>query len=228
MWTKICGTTNVEDALLAAEMGADAVGFVFAPSTRRVAPEQVAEITPHLPAGMEKIGVFMSHNADEILSAVKRAGLTGVQLNSEFRPGLVERLKLETDARLRIFQVVSFAVEGGEEAERVFEENLRQVLRDPQVDAVLLDTAKGGISGGTGLAFNWARAAERMGRVWPEESVCRLIVAGGLRPENVGEAIAQLQPWGVDVVSGVEASPGKKDAAKVRAFIQAARATAQA
>jgi phosphoribosylanthranilate isomerase len=223
MWTKICATTNVDDALLAAELGADAVGFVFAPSTRKVTPEQVAAITPHLPTRLEKIGVFMSHNADEILSAVKLAGLTGVQLNTDFRPGLVERLKAETDARLRIFQVVSFAIEGGEEAERIFEENLRRVVREPRVDAVLLDTAKGGTSGGTGLPFNWTRAAEIIARVWPQDSHCHLIVAGGLRPENVADAIAQLQPWGVDVASGVEASPGVKDAARVKAFLAAAR-----
>jgi phosphoribosylanthranilate isomerase len=223
MWTKICATTNVEDALLAVDAGADAVGFVFAPSKRHVTAEEVAEITPGLPEGIEKIGIFMTQDADEILSAVKHAGLTGVQLNSAFSPALISGLKDATGGRLRVLQVVSFAVEGGEEAERQFEAELRAAVDEPLVDAVLLDTAKGGASGGTGLAFNWARAARILGRVWPTETRCRLIVAGGLRPENVAEAIAQLQPWGVDVASGVEASPGRKDAARVQAFIETAR-----
>ncbi len=223
MWIKICGTTNVDDALLAVASGADAVGFVFAPSSRQVMAQQVAEITPRLPAEIEKIGVFTTQDAKEILGAVTLAGLTGVQLHGDFNPTLIAALKDGTRGRLRVLQVVSFAREGGSEAERQFEVTLRNVFVDGKVDAVLLDTAKSGISGGTGLTFNWPRAAEIIRRVWPRESHCRLIVAGGLRPENVTAAIAQLHPWGVDVVSGVEASPGAKDSARVRDFIDAAR-----
>ncbi|MDQ2926416.1 MAG: phosphoribosylanthranilate isomerase [Acidobacteriota bacterium] len=221
MWVKICGTTNVDDALLAAASGADAVGFVFAPSSRQVTAQQVAEITPRLPTEIEKIAVFTVQDAEQILGAVALAGLTGVQLHGAFNPALIAALKDGTG--VRVLQVVSFAVEGGAEAERRFEEVLRNVLAEPQVDAVLLDTAKGGISGGTGVTFNWTQAAEILRRVWPQESHSRLIVAGGLGPDNVAAAIAQLQPWGVDVVSGVEASPGKKDPARVRDFIDAAR-----
>ncbi|MEO7029862.1 MAG: phosphoribosylanthranilate isomerase [Acidobacteriaceae bacterium] len=223
MWVKICGTTNVDDALLAAASGADAVGFVFAPSSRQVTAQQVAEITPRLPTEIEKIGVFTAQDAEQILGAVALAGLTGVQLHGAFNPALIAALKDGTGGHVRVLQVVSFSVEGGAEAERQFEEVLRNVLAEPQVDAVLLDTAKGGISGGTGVTFNWTQAAEILRRVWPPESHSRLIVAGGLGPDNVAAAIAQLQPWGVDVVSGVEASPGKKDPARVRDFIDAAR-----
>jgi len=219
MWVKICGTTNLDDALLAVEAGADAVGFVFAPSKRHVTPQQVGEITPHLPAQTEKIGIFMTRVAEEILQAVALAGLTGVQLNSEFSPTLISQLRAG-QTRLKVLQVISFAVEGGEEAERQFEQTLRTVLAANVVDAVLLDTAKGGTSGGTGLAFNWDRAAEILARVSPAETACRLVLAGGLRPENLAQAIAQLKPWGVDVVTGVEASPGKKDAARVRDFVK--------
>lgn len=223
MWVKICGTTNVDDALLAAASGADAVGFVFAPSSRQVTAQQVAEMTPYLAAGIEKIGVFATQDAEEILDAVALAGLSGVQLHGDFNPVLIARLKEESGGRLRVLQVVSFAVEGGADAERKFEEVLRNVLEEPQVDAVLLDTAKSGRSGGTGLHFDWVRAAEIVRRVWPRSTHCRLIVAGGLRLENVAEAIMQLQPWGVDVASGVEASAGEKDPTRVRGFIEAAR-----
>jgi phosphoribosylanthranilate isomerase len=222
MWVKICGTTNLDDARLAVNAGADAVGFVFASSKRQVTPSQVAEITPHLPAHIEKIGIFMTQDAEEILNAVAVAGLTGVQLNSDFNPALITQLRAATRA-LKVLQVISFAIEGGEDAERQFEQTLHTVLAGNAVDAVLLDTAKGGTSGGTGLAFNWDRAAEILARIWPSETRCRLIVAGGLRPENVAEAIEQLTPWGVDVVSGVEASPGRKDAARVRDFVKISR-----
>jgi phosphoribosylanthranilate isomerase len=223
MWTKICGMTNLEDALLAAELGADAVGFVFAESKRRVTPEQVAEITPHLTAAIEKIGVFTTQDADEILEAAKLSGLTGIQLHSDFDVALIKRLKSASGGRLRVLQVISFAAEGGEDAEGKFEQTLRAVLSEPPVDAVLLDTAKAGVSGGTGVTFDWARAAEIIGRVSTRGSEQRLILAGGLKPENVAEAIAALEPWGVDVASGVEALPGKKDAARVRDFLTAAR-----
>jgi phosphoribosylanthranilate isomerase len=226
MWVKICGTTNLDDALVAIEAGADAVGFVFAPSKRCVTPLQVAEITPHLPAHIEKIGIFMTQDAEEILNAVALAGLTGVQLNSDFNPALIAQIRAATAGRLKVLQVISFAVEGGEESERQFEHTLRSVLAEDVVDAVLLDTAKGGTSGGTGLAFNWDRAAEILARVWPAETACSLIVAGGLRPENVAQAIEQLRPWGVDVASGVEASPGKKDAVRVVDFVKISRGTA--
>jgi phosphoribosylanthranilate isomerase len=215
MFIKICANTNLEDALLAAELGADAVGFVFAPSKRQVTVEQVAAITAELPAGVEKVGVFTTVDAGEILDAAERAGLTMMQLHSAFDPGLVAKI----GDTVRVLQVVDVA-EGSEAKE--LEALLRAALGHPQVEAVLLDASHGGASGGTGKTFDWGRTAEVV-RTVQRETGGKVIVAGGLRAENVAGAIAAFAPFGVDVASGVEAVPGKKDPAKLRAFLGAAR-----
>ena len=220
MFIKICANTNVDDALLAAEMGVDAVGFVFAPSKRRVTPEQVAEITRELPPALTKVGVFTSTDAGEILAAAKVAGLTVVQLHSAFDPELVNAIDAGSGGALRVVQVVDVAVEMELEELRGL---LTAVLRHPFVVAALLDASHGGASGGTGKRFDWERTAAVVREV--QEAIGgRVIVAGGLDAENVGEAIAAFKPWGVDVASGVEAAPGKKDAERLRAFVTAARA----
>jgi phosphoribosylanthranilate isomerase len=220
MFIKICANTNVDDALLAAEMGVDAVGFVFAPSKRRVTPEQVAEITRELPPALTKVGVFTSTDAEEILAAAKVAGLTVVQLHSGFDPELVNAIDAGSGGALRVVQVVDVAVEMELEELRGL---LTAVLRHPFVVAALLDASHGGASGGTGKRFDWERTAAVVREV--QEAIGgRVIVAGGLDAENVGEAIAAFKPWGVDVASGVEAAPGKKDAERLRAFVAAARA----
>jgi phosphoribosylanthranilate isomerase len=219
MWVKICANTNAKDALLACELGADAVGFVFAPSKRRVSVEQVAEITEALPAGVEKVGVFTSTDAVEILEAATGAGLTMVQLHSAFDPKLVEAIDRGSAGMLNVVQVVDVPVGMDGEALRA---ELAAVLRHPYVTAALLDASHGGTSGGTGMTFDWERTA-RVVREVQAETEGRVIVAGGLRPENVGEAIAAFAPWGVDVASGVEASAGKKNAKKLLAFLAAAR-----
>lgn len=225
MWIKICANTNLDDALYAAEAGADAVGFVFAASKRRVTPEQVAAITPRLPESVERIGVFTTLDEAEIRAAVERCGLTGVQLHSALDAGLIARLKSSAAGRvLKVVQVVDFAVDGGEAAGQQLAADLRAVLQAPSLDGVLLDAARGGISGGTGQVFPWRRAGEVLRQVWPRASAPQLIVAGGLRPENVAEAIASLRPDGVDVASGVEAAYGRKDHERVLAFIRNARA----
>lgn len=215
LWVKICGTTSVEDALLAADAGADAVGFVFAPSPRRVTPAQVAEIVPRLLADIEKIGVFVDAQFAEIEAAVRACGLTGVQLHSDAGPELPAQLRGSFGSSLRILRVIHF---GPEAAQRAI-----AIAQDSNVDGVLVDSRTATAVGGTGLRFDWA-AAEGLFRE-SELHTHRLIVAGGLTPANVGEAIDTLRPWGVDVVSGVEAAPGRKDAGKVRAFIANARAT---
>jgi phosphoribosylanthranilate isomerase len=228
MWVKICANTNLQDAALAAELGADAVGFVFVPSKRRVTAEQVAAITPGLPSSLEKVGVFHSQDAEEVISAVHAAGVTTVQLHASFDLALVEKIIAAFEGRVKVIQTVRCEV-GGESA--TFEDTLAEVLQQPSVWAVLLDAAKAGVSGGLGVTFDWdnvapmvqhayARATELCG-----EDLPKLIVAGGLNQENVAEAIAKLQPWGVDVASGVEASPGVKDPARLRAFINTARAS---
>ena len=222
MWVKICGNTNLADALLAVEAGADAVGFVFAESKRRVTVAQVARITPGLPDGVEKVGVFTTRNAAEILTIAQIAGLTTVQVHSQFDPSLVGALK---GNGLRVLQVLDVPVGGGAESECELEEALRVVLRESAVDAVLLDASVKGVSGGTGVAFDWKRMSAVVRRAYDEagEGAPKLVIAGGLRPENVGAAIEAFAPWGVDVASGVEASPGVKDGVKVRAFVENAR-----
>ena len=217
MFVKICANTNLEDALLAAELGADAVGFVFAESKRKVNAEQVAAITPHLPASVAKVGVFTSTDACEILLAAKTAGLTAVQLHSDFNPKLIDAVHA---GRLKIFQVIDVP----EDASLAdLEAALRTASAHPYIEAVLLDASHGGASGGTGKTFDWSATAKMVRRA-AGETGGKVIIAGGLRAENVGEAINAFQPWGVDVASGVEAFPSKKDAVKLKEFIAAARA----
>jgi phosphoribosylanthranilate isomerase len=222
MWIKICANTNLDDARLAAELGADAVGFVFAPSSRRVTAEQVAEITPHLPEAVEKVGVFTTTNPDEILAAVSAAGLTAVQLHSDFDPALVDAIVGGGGGTLKVLQVLDVPSDADAATTR---EALVQVLQHPFVFAALLDASHGGQSGGTGKPFDWGGTAEAVKRAQTETGG-RVIVAGGLRAENVSAAIATFLPWGVDVASGVEASPGKKDPDRLRAFIAVARGAA--
>jgi phosphoribosylanthranilate isomerase len=214
LWIKICGNTSLEDAQFASNAGADALGFVFASSPRRVTREQVAAITPHLPASIEKIGVFVETPIEEVAATVRACSLTGVQLHSVMGAELPARLRDEIGLTLRILRVVHFGPGALQYAEAY--------LADPNVDALLIDSRTATAVGGTGIPFDWASASETLFR--NAEARKRLIAAGGLNPDNVTEAIATLRPAGVDVVSGVEASPGRKDPAKVRAFIANARA----
>ncbi len=214
LWIKICGTTSLDDALLAANAGADAVGFVFAPSPRRVTPAPVAAITAHLPEALEKIGVFVDAAFDDIESAVRACGLTGVQLHSDAGQDLPRRLRESFGESLRIVGVAHF---GADAAAQV-----ASIERDANVDAILVDSRTTTAVGGTGVAFDWTAARSTLfaganGRQLPR------IAAGGLTPANVAQAIAVLRPWGVDVASGVESSPGRKDPGKVRDFIANAR-----
>jgi phosphoribosylanthranilate isomerase len=216
LWIKICGNTSLEDALVAAEAGADAVGFVFAPSPRRVTAELVAEITPHLPASIEKIGVFVAVELEEIISTVQRSGLTGVQLHWDAPPHLPARLCERLGPELRVLRVVHFSAESAMQHATQIAEH----ARNPHVHAVLVDSRTAKAVGGTGVAFDWEAANRALIQNAKE---CKLVAAGGLNPANVAEAILALRPWGVDAVSGVEAAPGRKDAAKVREFVRRAR-----
>jgi len=223
MWIKICANTNLDDAKMAAELGADAVGFVFAPSVRRVTAKEVAQITPHLPRTLERVGVFDSLCAEEIAAAVREAGLNAVQLHSKWQPALIGRLNRMFDGRLGIIQTVHWAVYEGESSAAAVLQQLRAIEREGIADRVLIDSKVGQATGGTGVTFDWAAARNVLtggGRL-------KVIVAGGLRQENVAEAIRELSPWGVDVASGVERGPGRKDAAKMAAFIETARAAAE-
>jgi len=216
LWVKICGNTSLEDAMLAAETGADAVGFVFAPSPRRVTVEQVAAIVPRLPEVIEKIGVFVDAPVAAIAAAVRACGLTGAQLHSDAGADGPALLRAEFGPSLgpglRILRVVHFGPDAARQA--------ATYAADSNVDGVLVDSRTATAVGGTGVRFDWGEARQTLFG----ESNVRMVAAGGLSPENVAEAIAMLQPWGVDVVSGVEAAPGRKDPAKVRAFVKNARA----
>ena len=213
LWVKICGATSLDDARLAVEAGADAVGFVFAASPRRVTVEQVAALVPHLPAELEKMGVFVHAGVEEIHATVQACGLTGVQLHNRYRPGVAMRLRDRLGQDLRIVQVIHFSAEACLAAQAA--------AADAAVSAVLIDSRAAGAEGGTGLPFDWqvARSSilSRIGALKP------VVVAGGLHPANVAEAIRVLMPWGVDVVTGVEAAPGKKDRLKVMEFVERAR-----
>ena len=127
LWIKICGNTSLEDAMLAAEAGADAVGFVFAPSPRRVTAEQVAAIMPHLPAELEKIGVFVDAAFEEIESTVQTSGLTGVQLHFDAAPDLPARLREQFGPNLRILRVIHFEHDAPAAS--------AELMRDPNIDA---------------------------------------------------------------------------------------------
>ena len=223
MWIKICGNTHLDDAQYAAAAGADALGFVFAPSPRQVTAAQVKAMVGHLPASVETYGVFVDGTADEIARTVVDCGLTGVQLHrssnaasSQAGLGMLARVRRSLLA-LHADQVKLISALAFDEG---LETQLEQAARD--AEAVLVDSRP---SGGTGVRFDWnaASAAFRNAR-----RQARVIVAGGLTPENVKDAIATLSPWGVDVVTGVEQAPGRKDRARVEAFIQAARLASKA
>ena len=232
MWIKICANTNLPDARLAASLGADALGFVFAASKRQVRAAEVAAITGELAgshATVERIGVFDTQRANEIVLTVRRAGLSGVQLHGRLDAELVERLAGELGPAVTLIQTISWVAdrreqpgENGVDPTSAVEvaRQLEEVEALPAIGRVLIDSRVGSMAGGTGIPFQWGDAARVL-------AACRgragLIVAGGLRPDNVPEAIRTLQPWGVDVASGVEASPGRKDPEKLARFLARAR-----
>jgi phosphoribosylanthranilate isomerase len=197
---KICGITNLDDALAAVDAGADAIGFVLAPSARQVTPAQADAIARALPPFVAKVAVVVDQDLAPILA---ECPVDGVQFHGRESPEQVGSCP-----RTRI------------KALRVREEKDLDAIRAyaSAVDAILLDTYVEGVQGGTGASFRWelAEVARRFGPP--------VILAGGLTPANVGEAIRQACPYAVDVSSGVEAAPGRKDAAKFRAFIAAVRA----
>ncbi|MBV8435921.1 MAG: phosphoribosylanthranilate isomerase [Silvibacterium sp.] len=220
MWVKICANTSLEDAQLAAAAGAEAVGFVFAESVRRVTPAQVRAITPKLPAHLEKYGVFVDAGFEEIVGIVEDCGLTGVQLHATNDPALASRLRerfsgVPGRGPLRILRVIHY---GGD-----LEAQLCAAQSDVAIDAVLVDSRTATLVGGSGRKFDWQAAS---GSFRSAGSRLRMIMAGGLNPDNVGEAIQTLRPWGVDVATGVESAPGKKDPAKLKAFVENARIAA--
>jgi phosphoribosylanthranilate isomerase len=211
-WVKICGMTNLEDALVAVEAGADAVGFVFyEKSLRCVSVEAARAICEKLPQTVEKVGVFVGISP-LVGDVCEQAGITVAQIYAHAQPTLSnEYLK---SLPCRIIPAISLRAIGENElcGFHVSDEFRSYVV------ATLIDSGNSERPGGTGEQFDWEAMSDeaRLAGV-------NLIVAGGLRPDNVGEAMRLLKPWGVDVASGVEASPGKKDPEKVRAFLRAVR-----
>ena len=224
-WIKICGITNLEDALVAVEAGADALGFVFyEESPRRVGPHEVRAMGEQLPHLIEKIGVFVGADNKTILRLAEKACLSGVQLHGDRgnSPKLQPEDLVFVDFDCYIGVQASQYLNGSREVE-----NGATSLRSPQgrdrIRGILLDSGTPSHPGGTGTTFDWkgSHTATIVDRI--RSAGWNLIVAGGLRPENVREAITLLHPWGVDVCTGVESRPGKKDPEKVRAFIRAVR-----
>ena len=225
MWIKICANTSLEDAQLAAQLGADAVGFVFAPSSRRVTPAEVALITPHLPQGIERIGVFSNLEAEEIARTARVAHLDAVQLHGGFSLDLLQRLRPLLPEDVKIIQTVSWAVDANNDNAAEVSRQLRDLAVDGLADRVLIDSRFGQSTGGTGVAFDWRAARAVLSQAG---AGLKLMVAGGLCPENIVRAIEDLNPWGVDVASGVELSPGRKSPERLAAFIAAARKASRA
>ena len=206
-WIKFCGTTSVEDALAALEAGADALGFIFAPSKRQVTVADAGTIIRALPADGERIGVFVNETPEEIADCVSAAGLTGVQLHAGGpAPDAVKRLASSGHDSLRIIRTV-VVKEGAANLEEA------DFSAPGEAGAWLLDSGAG-----SGRTFDWRAARARLGG-----RQGRFIIAGGLDPGNVGQAIEIFRPWGVDVVSGIERAPGRKDPEKMRAFVAAVR-----
>ena len=222
MWVKICANTNLEDALQAAEAGADAVGFVFAPSRRKISPEQAGAISARLPAGVERIGVFaanVSANAVQTIAAdVRTAGLTAVQLHGGLDLAFAARLRAELGPGLELIHTVHWRVDHDRAAAEQVRSAVGEVADLAGQERLLVDAKMGEASGGLGVAYDWTAAAEVL-----RHPGVRVIVAGGLRPETVADAVRTIRPYGVDVASGVEREPGRKDHARVAAFIKNAR-----
>lgn len=253
-WVKICGTTNVEDALAALDAGANAVGFVFYKKSRRaVDPACARAIVSKLPDDIAKIGVFVNETVDNVVSTVHDVGLTAVQLHGDEDVNYSRQLYralanggprplIFRSLAARVFDVPDDQSVGWDPVqagileldENYHGQRVRKLhvaddgdlflethgFRPGVIGGILLDSSTPTQRGGTGRTFDWERVRPWVGVM---NSISKLVVAGGLTPHNVADAMAMLHPWGVDVASGVESSIGKKDPAKVRAFVQAVR-----
>ena len=212
-WVKICGMTNLEDALVAVEAGADAVGFVFyEKSPRCVSVETAREIVAKLPGKVEKVGVFVNEVENTFCDVVESAGLTAVQMHGDNEDPRVADLIVDRHPEIRVLAAISMR--------RPNPQGWAMMWHPESVYAFLVDSGTPSKHGGTGESFDWKGAIPVLDSI---KKIRKVIAAGGLTSTNVREALGVLQPWGVDVASGVEASPGKKDPEKVRAFVKAVR-----
>lgn len=205
---KICGITNLEDAIFAAECGVDAIGFNFYRNSQRyISPTAAAVIVEKVTMRVEKIGVFVNSTVEEIVEIEDAVQLDMVQLHGDESPEFIEQLRSESDATII-------------KAIRIGPDFDPDDVLSYKADAILLDAYSEGGRGGTGLTVDWTIARQ------VAELVDQVYLAGGLTPENVASAISAVRPFAVDVASGVESSAGQKTTAKVAAFIAAVRNTA--
>lgn len=216
IWVKICATTNLADAQASVAAGADALGFIFAPSPRRIEIDQAAEIISSLRNEIEAVGVFVNESPAQVAEVAQRAGLSGVQLHGDEPADQMQPYRQALGQR-KIIKAL--------QARELLEspDILDGYLRARQsIDAILIDAGSPVQRGGTGQTFDWSAAESIVARVRAQMPV---IIAGGLNPGNVGEAIRRFAPWGLDVVSGVERETGRKDEGKLRNFVGAVRQT---
>src|SRR5271155_1491514 len=200
---KICGITNLSDARRAVEAGADFLGFNFyLKSSRYIAPATARRIVQRLPQGVESVGVFVNEPEPEMLTIARRVGLDYVQLHGDETAEVVSRMR-------RSFRVIK--------AIRVRDSfGVSQLRNFKGASSILLDGFDAHLRGGSGKRFNW-KLAKSAGRKR------QIFLAGGLTPENAAEAVSAARPFAIDVCSGVESRPGKKDAARMRALVAAVR-----
>lgn len=197
---KICGITRHDDAQVAVEAGADMLGFIFyPPSPRYLDPEHAREIVDRLPPEIKTVGVFVNESAAAITRIVQTSGVRVVQLHGDERPELCQTLSWPVVKAFRFTSQVR-----------------PEMMADYDVDAFLVEGFHDSLYGGAGAQADWPQVATL-------HSYGRIILAGGLTPENVQEAVRVVQPYAVDVGGGVEAEPGKKDWRKVRMFVQQAK-----
>lgn len=218
-WVKICGTTSLEDARLSLDAGADALGFIFAPSPRRISPEDARRIVAALPPEVEKVGVFVNQPPHVVLDTVRRVGLTAAQLHGEETPAdvreLLERARQE-GVPLKVIKGIRMGT--------IDDSFSWDATTAGMLMAMLLDSGTPIQRGGTGKPFNWDDAAPLV-RMLRRRS--KIVIAGGLKPSNVAKAMELFEPWGVDVVSGVEDSKGKKSPEKLKEFFAAVQQAEQ-
>ena len=202
---KICGITNIEDARLAAELGADMLGFNFYDkSVRYISPQEALRVVGDLSEHVENHGVFVNMDSERINEHTDLLGLDGVQLHGDENDDFVSNLRQCTDAKI----IKAFRVRPGFSV---------GTIKENPADSILLDAFAPGQYGGTGERFEWTIASDAV-KLRPG-----LILAGGLTPDNVADAVRIVRPYAVDVASGVESAPGKKDPAKLEAFIKNAK-----
>ena len=205
---KICGLTNLDDARAATDAGAHALGFIFfGGSPRYITPTAATRVIKQLPPFVSKVGVFVNESIDSIREIARTTGIDAVQLHGEETPHLCEALSSDG------FNVIK--------AFRIKDQFSLAPLRGFSTSAFLLDSFVPGQLGGTGAKFNWDLAIQAATFGTP------IILAGGLEPENIRDAVSKVSPYAVDVSSGVEKSPGQKDHSRIRAFITAALSAAK-